>query len=189
MLIGLTIFFFIASLVQLYFVGLSIQTAPVIQQTTLLRPIQCPPQLTPELCLSSERMNTAAILEANIVQRRYHQAAVLLMGRVWYTYLGFVTGMVLALVGAAFILGQLQMPASELEAKTPPVQMTLRSASPGLTLCVLGVMLMIVTFVNPQDIKVADGTTYFGIVGTPGGGSAKPEVPNLVPQTPAGEKK
>jgi len=184
MVVGLTIFFLFASLFQLYYLNTRIQAIPTIPQASLERGFSCEGRCSPEMCVTLERMNKAAILEANITARRYHQASVLLMGRIWYTYLGFVTGMILALVGAAFILGQLQAPASRLEAKTTPVQVSFKSASPGLTLCVLGVALMIITFVNPQDVKVQDTTTYFGIEGKAGGTTPKPDIPSLSPGLP-----
>jgi hypothetical protein len=48
----------------------------------------------------------AAVLEADALQRRYHQANANMLARVWTRQLGFITGMLLALVGAAFILGR-----------------------------------------------------------------------------------
>src|SRR6266496_3969764 len=45
-------------------------------------------------------------LELYSIDRRYHQTNLLLMSRVWTRYMGFVTGMVLALIGAVFVLGK-----------------------------------------------------------------------------------
>jgi hypothetical protein len=181
MLVGLTLFFLLASLVQLFYLNAKMELTPAVPTTDLVRPLKCPVPFTPDACVAIERMNTAAILEANVVERRYHQAGVLLMGRVWYTYLGLVTGMILAFVGAAFILGQLRMPASEVAATSVQLQVSIRSASPGLTLCILGFALMIITFVTPQEVKVKDVSVYFGTPGSAPADTEKPEVPRLVP--------
>jgi len=122
--------------------------------------------------LGHQRLRTSALLEANVIARRYHQANVLLMSRVWANYLGFVTGMTLALVGAAFILGQLQTATSTLENKTGPAQVSLSTTSPGLALCVLGVILMITTIVSHHDIQTQDVPVYLGKEGV--GANEKP---------------
>jgi hypothetical protein len=98
MLCGLTIFFLTASFAQLIYLHSRIEKAPALPNSVLV-----PPNGTAEI-------NRASILlEAHVVDLRYHQANVFLMARVWTNYLGFVTGMTLALVGAAFILGQLKI--------------------------------------------------------------------------------
>src|SRR5690349_8255408 len=47
------------------------------------------------------------ILEADAMDKRYRQASALLMSRIWTRHLAFLTGMVLAFIGAIFILGKL----------------------------------------------------------------------------------
>ena len=159
MLAGLTIFFFVASFVQLVYLHSKIQQAPHIDIGELgFRDEEFPADRKFEL----RRMKIASVLEANIVERRYHQANVLLMSRVWARYLGFVTGMVLAMVGASFILGRLQGSMTEFDAKTAGQQITLRSASPGIVICVLGVILMITTIVTHHEIETRDIPVYFG---------------------------
>jgi hypothetical protein len=106
------------------------------------------------------RFNALAILEANAVERRYHQANVLLMSRVWARYLGFVTGMILALVGAAFILGKLREEMTSIGVSRAGTSGTLQSSSPGLVLAVLGVVLMAITIVTNQEISTTDSSIY-----------------------------
>jgi hypothetical protein len=63
------------------------------------------------------------------------------MSRLWTTYLGFVTGMIFALVGAMFVLGKLESDPSELKTKVgTALDTSFKSASPGLVLAVLGVI-------------------------------------------------
>jgi len=159
MLVGLTLFFFIASFAQLYYLHTRIEHAPLLDQAALMHELQCSDTTSTEGCLAQQRLRMEVVLEANALARRYHQANVLLMSSIWTRYLGFVTGMILALVGAAFILGQLQS-ANELEAKSEPVSLTLRSASPGLTLSVLGAVLMITTIAIRHDISTRDVPIY-----------------------------
>src|SRR6185437_10358343 len=47
------------------------------------------------------------MLEAEALDRRYHQASALLMSRVWAKNLAFMTGVIMAFIGAIFILGKL----------------------------------------------------------------------------------
>lgn len=116
MLIGLTVFFFVASFVQLFYLHTRIENAPTIDVGRLLRTVGAEEPLVEAERLAIQQANTAAALEVNVIERRHHQANVLLMARVWTNYLGFVTGMTIALVGAAFILGQLKEVDAELKA-------------------------------------------------------------------------
>jgi hypothetical protein len=50
------------------------------------------------------RWQLLALLEAHTIQQRYHQANVALILRGSIKYLGFLTGMILSIVGAVFIL-------------------------------------------------------------------------------------
>jgi hypothetical protein len=171
MLTGLTIFFFLASFGQLFYLHRRIENAPTLSTADLLGPLGHDLVAT-TADLGHQRLRTSALLEANVIARRYHQANVLLMSRVWANYLGFVTGMTLALVGAAFILGQLQTATSTLENKTGPAQVSLSTTSPGLALCVLGVILMITTIVSHHDIQTQDVPVYLGKEGV--GANEKP---------------
>ncbi|NCB09427.1 MAG: hypothetical protein EOM73_14845, partial [Bacteroidia bacterium] len=47
-------------------------------------------------------------LEQESFYRRYNQAELLLMSRIFTKYLGFFTGMILAIVGAVFIIGRIR---------------------------------------------------------------------------------
>lgn len=154
MLVGLTLFFFAASLLQLVYLNRKIWDAPRVD-VRALRSESGNGELS-----EAVRFNTLAVLEANVVERRYHQSNVLLMSRVWARYLGFVTGMILALVGAAFILGKLREDVTSLEAKGSGAGLTLQSASPGLVLAVLGVALMAATIVTHQEIRTTDTAVY-----------------------------
>lgn len=160
MVVGLTVFFFIASFGQLAYLHWSILQTPALNINTVLNAMTLEPDAPIEDVLVVTRFRVLASLEGNALERRHHQANVLLMSRVWTRYLGFVTGMILALVGSSFILGKLREPASELEAKSSVAAVSLRSASPGILLAGLGVVLMVTTIIVHHEITVRDVPLY-----------------------------
>jgi hypothetical protein len=155
MVVVLTLFFFVASFVQLGYLHRRIEHGPPLDLPAILKDstVAWQQKLAPEF-------KALAVLESNALERRYHQANVLLMSRVWTRYLGFVTGMILALVGAVFILGKLREEASELRARGIGGALSLRSTSPGLVLATLGVGLMAITLVTHQEIATSDAPVY-----------------------------
>lgn len=160
MLIGLTVFFFAVSLGQLTYLHWRVEQAPSVD-------LDAPFALLTKAAAGggSDGVNAAsamilATLESNALARRYHQASVVLMARVWTSYLGFVTGMMLALVGAAFTLGRVQETATSIEAKAGEMGGSLRTAAPGIVLVTVGVALMIATLFVHYDITVADSAVY-----------------------------
>jgi hypothetical protein len=107
------------------------------------------------------QMKAAVLLEVYTIQRRYHQANAALMVRAWIKYLGFLTGMMIGIVGAVFILGRLAEPRSELTAEGLAGKFSLSSMSPGLILVTLGMVLMITTVVVNPPTDVGDAAVYF----------------------------
>jgi len=101
-----------------------------------------------------------ATLEADALYRRYQQANATMLARVWTRQLGFLTGMVLAVVGAGFILGRLQGDPTRIEAEGHGVKGTLATASPGIVLCSLGTLLMAITLVIPFGIETNDSALF-----------------------------
>jgi len=157
MIVGLTVFFFAASLGQLVYLHSVIERVPETHYAALADP----PAGQPQVAVSPE-FRMLATLDASLLDRRYHQANVFLMGRLWTSYLGFVTGMILAFVGAVFILGKLRVDASELSASGGGASLGLKSTSPGLLLAGLGVALMITTIVTNHPIQTADSAVFVG---------------------------
>ncbi|MEJ2559204.1 MAG: hypothetical protein P8186_23910 [Anaerolineae bacterium] len=156
MVIGLTLFFFVASFAQLAYLHWSISRSPRMELGEALAMLSPAPDATLEEMLAASHLKVLATLEANALERRHHQANVLLMSRVWTRYLGFVTGMILALVGCSFILGKLQEPPSEVTGKSPVADFSLKSNSPGIILAGLGVILMLTTIIIHHEITVRD---------------------------------
>jgi hypothetical protein len=170
LLVALTAFFIVASFVQLYYLQTRIEKAPRLDLGPAMTSLdeiakdmqsgklQDPRALNSRI--EQARWQTMSILEANVLQRRYHHAGVLLISRIWTRYLGFVTGTILAMVGAAFILGKLQEASSNLGAEGGLWKVSLTTASPGLVLAALGTVLMLATLATNMDLYVNDGPVY-----------------------------
>lgn len=156
-----TLFFLAASAFQLYYLAKRVERSPELDLNQALGSLESSPTGASEKDkLQIVRWKTLSILEGNALQRRYHQANVLLMSRIWTGYLGFVTGMILALVGATFILGKLRESESKVDAGSELWKFSITTASPGLVLAVLGTILMITTMVGRYEIQVNDGQLY-----------------------------
>jgi hypothetical protein len=161
MIIFLTLFFFVASFGQLIYLQISINSAPKININQPISLLQVTDKINLEERQSIAKLESIILLESNTMERRHHQANVLLMSSIWVRYLGFVTGMILALIGAIFILGKLEeRNASEIYGKIPQGEASLKSSSPGVILAVLGSALMIVTIVMQHTIQVNDAPVY-----------------------------
>ena len=135
------------------------------------------------------------ILEREIIARRYRQASAMLSLRLWTRLMGFLTGMILAMVGAAFILGKLTAPASEIMGGATGASISIKSASPGIVLAVLGTILIGIALIMPVTTDVRDAAVYFGRVDP---GAAAPPAPldamnpandaDAPPRKPAGQE-
>lgn len=175
LLIGLTAFFFISTSFQIYYINLKINQTPDFDWESLRQTIDQLQTSSEVNKIDAARWKTLAMLEENSLRRRYHQASVLLMSRTWTRYLGFVTGMILALVGAIFILGKLREPESKIEGAGTPWKFSISSSSPGLILASLGTILMITTMVTPFELGVEDKPSYLStFAATPN--PSKPEM-------------
>jgi hypothetical protein len=159
MVVGLTVFFFLASCAQLIYLHQRIGQAPRVDASELLPNPPTGAEPARE-AMELARLRAIIALETNTLERRHHQANVLLMSQLWIRYLGFVTGMILALVGATFILGKLQEQFSELRADVGGAEGILKSSSPGLMLVVFGAILMLATIVVRHEISVTDAPVY-----------------------------
>jgi hypothetical protein len=106
---------------------------------------------------------TLVVLEQDVMRMRYQQVNATLLLRTWTRYTGFLVGMVLALVGAFFILGRLREEASQLSGESGGFKVMLTSSSPGIVLAVLGTILMVVTLAVKFDFEVNDRPVYLAL--------------------------
>ncbi|MDN3370300.1 MULTISPECIES: hypothetical protein [Ralstonia solanacearum species complex] len=108
MLVGTTLFFFAATLFQVARLNERIDASPKLDTTSMMAVPGCAAGRGESACVAERRLSIAVALEAHTIALRHHEAGVLLMAALWSRYVGFITGMILALVGAAFILGKHQ---------------------------------------------------------------------------------
>lgn len=162
MIAGLAIFFFTATAFQLWKLNSSVLSGPTLASANILREQSCPANQTATECLAVRKSDTAALLEADVVAKRYHQGTQLVTASIWSRYLGFITGMTLALIGAAFILGKIESPESNAEGQAGPWRASLKTASPGLALCFFGTVLMIVSMTTQAELHGTDRAVYVG---------------------------
>jgi hypothetical protein len=179
MLVVLTAFFCVSNVVQMYVINNRIQQSGELNLEPALSILQGDDKTDPAMKLEYARFKTQALLEGHALQNRYHQASVIIMGRVYIVYLGFITGMVLAMVGATFILGKMRETESHMSAESSVVKVSLTSASPGLLLALMGTILMLATIWSRADVEVTDRSLYMPRPGvayetTGGDSSAQP---------------
>ena len=110
--------------------------------------------------VSLVKWRTLAAAESEVLNRRYRYANTNLVAAVWLRYLGFVTGMILSLLGAALLWGKLNVPTAELSGEGAGIKRQLKTSSPGLILCVLGAVLMMTAMLNRYEISVVDKPVY-----------------------------
>lgn len=159
---GLTVFFLLATLYQLHTLQGRVEAPPELDLSAALAPLEGS-ATSPTERLVFAQWQTLANLEKHALERRYHQANVLLMSRTWTRYLGFMTGMILSLVGSAFILGKLREEVSTLGLENEGIKASLETTSPGLVLCVLGTVLMLAALMTHNDIETQDSPLYTGV--------------------------
>lgn len=160
-LIGtLTAFFLVATLVQLRDLQYRIGQSPSIELAEVFNSADAGQPLTAGDRMLFVQWRTLVELEKNALERRYHQANVLLMARTWTRYLGFLTGMILAFLGAGFILGKFRELDTSIRVNSSPVKAALSTTSPGIVLAVLGSALMMATILMHTEIETRDAPMY-----------------------------
>jgi hypothetical protein len=152
--------FFLISLVQIAYLHWRIEQSPKVDLHEPLSVLAATRFTSPEESTQVADKMAMTLLEANALDRRYHQASVALMARVWTSYLGVVTGMVLAIMGAVFILGRVQGTPTNLEAKVADAEAALKTSAPGIVLAAMGVLLMIETLFIRWEVIVSDVAVY-----------------------------
>lgn len=134
------------------------------------------------------RWVTLARMEEKSLDRRYSQGGLLLASRIFTKYLGFFTGMILAIVGAVFIIGKLQESTSDIESAVgDQMKLKIVSSSPGIIFGVLGTVLMLSTILQHTEIELKDQPLFLNPYniqinsidkGRPVDGTAIPVIPD-----------
>jgi hypothetical protein len=116
--------------------------------------------------------NSLLLLEADTLDKRYHQASALLLSRIWSRQLAFITGMVMAFLGAVFILGKLSESTSNIGGGSSQWRVSISSASPGIILSFFGTILLVTTLMIRATLDTTDGPAYVHILARPAAASA-----------------
>lgn len=187
-LVLLGAYFILASTWQLYLINtqIGIHEPAVVSQRIddLIK------QAEHQDALAVTRLIIQADLERTLLSRRYHQANVFLMSRIWIQYLSFLTGMILAIMGGVFILGQLRTSDSRVEAEAGTLgKFSFNSASPGVVLAVLGCCIILAALVTVTPIEIPETAVYLDGAAsfTPSGVSALPYAPAASKTNSAGD--
>lgn len=160
MLIALTVFFCGAISFETFRIQKHIEKTHEIDLRPIFETVGVDQPKTFDTEMELAQWRTMALLESNALQSRYHEATVALLIRICIVFLGFLTGMILVLVGAAFILGKLREAPSNLTAEGGAWKLIVTSASPGLVLAILGTVLMVSTITARIDVNVSDAALY-----------------------------
>lgn len=159
-LLLLTVFCCAANLYQVHVVQGHIQQAHEVDLAPSFSILKVNGNETAADRLAFARWQSLAMLESSALESRYHEAGLMLMTRIYIVFLGFTTGMVLALVGATFILGKLREPASTMDAEGAKGKVSFASTSPGLMLAFFGMVLMLATIWAKTEVSVTDKSLY-----------------------------
>jgi len=110
-------------------------------------------------------------MEEQLVNKRYTQGGSLLLARLYAQYLGFITGMILAIVGSVFIIAKIKEAETKFDASVEGKTLSFASTSPGVIFAFLGTILMIITITSHNQIQVTDSPTYLNtgqsVIATP----------------------
>lgn len=120
---------------------------------TLIEQMSSTEEFTPIMIFAS--------LEADTMVARNKRASSALATRTWLRYSLTIVGLILAIYGSAFVLGQITIsePAQG-EAGAGGVTVKFSTTSPGLILAALGVVVIIIPVIIPQEITTTDAATY-----------------------------
>lgn len=110
-----------------------------------------------------DTLRATVALEHQTITLRYGQAAQNIAGRLWTRLMGFVTGMILSVVGASFVLGRLEDRGATASFEAQGWKAAISSSSPGIILAMLGTFLMVVSAWVTINNETTDGAVYFGV--------------------------
>ncbi|MDB5120767.1 MAG: hypothetical protein JWN56_1985 [Sphingobacteriales bacterium] len=127
---------------------------------------------------------TLAKIEEDAINKRYKQGSVLLMSRIYIKYLGFLTGMILAIVGSVFIISKIKEEGNDLQGTiSEQLQFKILSSSPGIIFGLLGTCLMLSAILQHSEINIKDMPLYlnhYNILPM-GGSEASPQKKSKIP--------
>lgn len=128
----------------------------------------------------SSQLLVFASLESDTMVARNKRSSSALATRTWLRYSLTIVGLILSIYGSAFVLGQITIAEpSQFTGGAGNVSVNITTTSPGLILAALGVAVIIIPAVVPQDIKTTDAATYWNFSPLASGASNATSPPQL----------
>jgi hypothetical protein len=100
-----------------------------------------------------------ATLEQAALQQRFNVQVAIVKGRLWSRFMGFMTGMLLALTGCVFVLGKLRTDI-DFSGSASGASAVLRTTSPGVYLALLGTVVIGMALAVPGSVESTDAAIY-----------------------------
>jgi hypothetical protein len=160
-IVSLLIFvaFVLVTISQINNIQKGINNAPILEDSVLISTLRISDSDAPNQIINKNLF----LLENETIKKRYHNANVILKSQILIKYLGFLTGMILSVLGAIFVLGKFRENPIVFDSngKIPQnISMKFQSTSPGIFLALIGAIIMMTTIINKTDIRVDDGIVY-----------------------------
>lgn len=118
------------------------------------------------------------LLEADALDKRYHQAGALLMSRIFTKHLAFITGMVMSFLGSLFILGKISEAATNVTGEAASWKTGISSSSPGIILAFFGTVLIAISLIIQSGIEVLDTPVYLNTLSRRAGAAVANPTPS-----------
>lgn len=158
----MAIFFFISSVIQIDRLADRITQLPNDKIEKTLAAFESKSPESSVANIDYVKWKSLILLEQEMVNHRYAQVNATLLLRAWTRNIGFLTGMIMAFIGAIFILAKLREGETSLAGEGGGAKATLVTSSPGIVLAVLGTILMSVTIVSGFEFSTTDAPVYVG---------------------------
>jgi hypothetical protein len=104
-----------------------------------------------------------ATLEHAALEHRFNVQVAIVKGRLWSRFMGFLTGMLLALTGCVFVLGKLRSDI-DFSGAASGASAILKTTSPGVYLALLGTVVIGMALAVPGEVESTDAAVYFPAV-------------------------
>lgn len=165
---ALAVFFLAASFIQLDKLGKSMEQRGDAALVTALADVDDRAgSMDAAQGAELKRWKVLALMERDLVRQRYGNTTSIMLLSAWTRQMGFITGMILAFIGAVFILGKMNDGGTQLSGEGTGLKGSLNTSSPGIVLCVLGTVLMLVTLTIKTEFQTFDKTVYIPVNGVP----------------------
>ena len=152
--------FFVSSLIQVHLMGAELRMQPETKPWLATSLGGFSGDIQAELM----RWNSLVVLEHETLRARTQSVNAVILRQASLMHLGFLTGMVLCLIGAVFVLGRLQTPVSSLSGEAHNAKAALRTSSPGIVLAALGSALIVATLFHHYQFNLPEKVVYLPAV-------------------------